>query len=114
MKVGTISMLKFHVRTLHMSSVQIQTIAKETKDQKRKTDTREFSSDAIVQTEDEMTSEAFVKYPCGINIANEYHLMEHNIMCCGTLNMYTEPGLPKPPFSSIIMPLPSCHNPYYF
>ena len=41
-KVDTISMLKFHVRTLHMSSVQIQTDEKETKEQKEQTDTRLF------------------------------------------------------------------------
>ena len=90
-KVGILSMLKFHVIT-HMSSVQIQTDEKERKEQKQQTDTRELSSDLIVQTEDGMTSEAFVKYPCNYCL----------------INMYTEP-----PFFSRIMPLPS-YTPYYF
>ena len=85
-------MLRFHMRTLHMSSVQIQADTKEIKKQKQQTDAREFTSNENVQTEDEMTCEAFVKYPCnycGINIANEYHLMEHQVKCRGTLNMFS-------------------------
>ena len=62
------------MRTLHMSSVQIQTDTKEIKEQKHQTDAKELTSDENY---------------CGINIANEYHLMEHQVKCCGTLNMFT-------------------------
>ena len=130
--VETVSMLKFHMRTIHMSNVEVQTDDKEIQEKKVQTDVKEFSSDKLVQTEDEKTGEFFVKYPCnycGTNIANSYHLKEHIGKCHGTLNMYTEPGLPKPPFSSRLLPppsqglfsqrgsvapLPSFYNPFYF
>ena len=117
--VETNSMLKYHLRTIHMVyiSVLIQTDDKEIDVKEIQTDTFEFTSDDSVQTEEEKTDQPFVKYPCnycGTNIANDYHLMEHIGKCCGTLNMYTEPGLPKPPFSLRFLPPPSFYNPYHF
>ena len=60
------------MRTIHMSNVEVQTDNKELQEKKVQTDAKEFSSDKLVQTEDEKTGEFFVKYPCnycGTNIA---------------------------------------------
>ena len=62
--VETISILKYHVRTIHMASVLIQTDDTDIGVKEIQTDTFEFSSDGIVQTEGEKTDQAFVKYPC--------------------------------------------------
>ena len=51
--VETISMLKYHLRTIHMASVLIQTDDKEIDVKEIQTDTFEFTNDVIVQTEEE-------------------------------------------------------------
>ena len=81
-KVETISMLKFHVRTLHMSSVQTQTDEKETKEQKDQTDTRLFKPLNTIQT----PKKEFEKYPCFYcvkDITSELQALEHRVECHG-------------------------------
>ena len=103
-----------------MKSVQSQTEDSEVNEMFTQTVALECNTDQIVQTEDETTSDTFVKYPCnycGINIANKYHLMEHIVKCRGTINMFTEPGLPKLPFYSFSYlqpPPPVFSNQYRF
>ena len=54
-------------------------------------------NDKTVQTDDNETKEDFHQY--------EYQLSEHRVECCGTLNMFTEPGLPVPHL--LVIPLSS-------
>jgi chromosome segregation ATPase len=117
-KLETRTQLTYHVRSLHMKSVQSQTDDEEVEEKLVQTDPREFTIDKNVQTEDEKSSETFVKYPCnycGTKIANKYHLYEHKGKCRGTLNFCTEPGLPMLPFFSPRFTRPqNLPNPYRF
>ena len=56
--------LKFHMRSIHMSSIQTQTLDMMVKETGTQGCTADFHSDKIVQTEEPKQIESFVKYPC--------------------------------------------------
>ena len=96
-KTESMSRLKGHVRMSHMSSFGSQTGQADLQEKSVQCILFKDLDTKAVQTEENETKEEFKKYPCNycnINIANEYHLFEHKVKCRGTLNMFTEPGLP--------------------
>ena len=87
--------LKKHKKTYHLESCSISTQTVEITVEEKLVQTSKVESitvDKPTQTVDEKAAEQeFQKYPCfycDINIANEYHLMEHIVKCRGSHRLF--------------------------
>ena len=62
LKIETNFLLKFHMRTIHMNSVNSQTDDKDPEDKVTQTDANDFNVDKSMQTEVLKSNETFIKY----------------------------------------------------